>query len=78
MANLNDNETVFIRGDLDRTSTGNTAYYRLTPEIKDFINKVEEQVGEIEGIVLSRDEDGQIGFNIGFVCGKDKNKKPNV
>jgi len=67
-----DEQTVFIRADLDRTSTGNTAYYRLKPEMVDFLNKLEEQIGTIEGIILSRPEKGKIGFNIGFVCGKDK------
>jgi len=78
MSRINEGEIVFIRGDLARTSTGNTAYYRLTKELREFINKVESEVGEIEGIILDRGEGGDFGFNIGFVCGKDKNKKSNV
>jgi len=68
----NDNETVFIRADLDKTSTGNVAFYRLTSEIVEFLNTLEKKLGMIEGITLDRKEDGRIGFNIGFVCGKDK------
>ncbi len=68
----NDNETVFIRADLDKTSTGNVAYYRLTSEMVEFLNTVEKKVGVIEAVTLDRKDDGRIGFNIGFVCGKDK------
>lgn len=67
-----DEDTVFIRADLIKTATGNVAYYRLTKELVDFLNHLEQKVGIIEGITLDRKEDNHIGFNIGFICGKEK------
>ena len=67
-----ENEIVFIRADLDKTSTGNFAPYRLTRELVDFLNSLETKVGIIEAVTLDRKEDGKIGFNIGFICGKEK------
>ena len=72
---INENEEVFIRADLDKTSTGNTAFYRLSAEMVEFLNTLETKVGLIEGVVLERKSEGEIGFNIGFVCGKDKQIK---
>ena len=67
MDNENDNEDkVFIRADLDKTSTGKTAYYRLDKGLKDFLNLCLEKEGEIEAVILTK-EHGQYNWNIGFV-----------
>jgi len=67
-----DKDEVFIRADLNRTSGGGTAYFRLSKELRDFLNLCDEK-SEIEGIILTR-ENGDYHKNIGFVL-KDKEFK---
>ena len=68
-----DKEEVFIRADLNRTSTGNTAYYRLPKEVKDFLNKCQEK-HEIEAIILTK-EKGKYHWNIRFVLKENPQPK---
>jgi len=60
----NNEDQVFVRIDLDKTS-GNTAYYRLDEGLKDFLNKCKEK-HEIEAVILTQ-ENGQYHWNIGIV-----------
>lgn len=58
-------EKVYIRSDLNQTGT-KTAYFRITKELKDFIDLVIEKDKDIDAIVLSFDE-GKKDWNIGFI-----------
>ena len=65
-------DQVFIRADLDRAS-GNTAYYRLSRELKDFLNLCRQKHGEIEAVILTKEDDDNSGdyhWNIGFALPK--------
>jgi len=66
---LNENEIVFIRDDLKKTSTGKVAYYIISKEMVDFLNRIQREVGNIEGVILNK-EKSQITFNLGFICGE--------
>lgn len=58
----------FIRTDLERTS-GNVAYYRLPKDMKDFLNLCRQKYGEIECVILTKEDDDDSGdyhWNIGF------------
>ena len=62
-------DQVFIRADLEEL-TGNTAYYRLSKEMKDFLNLCRQKHGEIEAVILTKEDDDDSGdyhWNIGFV-----------
>ena len=67
-------DQVFIRADLNKTSTGNTAYYRLDTKFRDFLNLCLKGHDDIEAIILTK-EDGKYHFNIGFVLSDKKTKK---
>ena len=69
----NNKDQVFIRADLLKTSTGSTAYYRLDNHFRDFLNKCLEQHGEIEAVILTK-ENGKYHFNIGFVIPDEKDE----
>lgn len=61
-------DQVFIRNDLDRTS-GGVAYFRLSREMKDFLNLCRQKHGEIEAVILTKEDDddsGEYHWNIGF------------
>ena len=67
-------DQVFIRADLDRAS-GNTAYYRLNRELKDFLNLCRKKHGEIEAVILTKEDDDDSGdyhWNIGFALPEEK------
>lgn len=66
-------DQVFIRSDLDRT-TGVMTYYRLSREMKDFLNLCRKKHGEIEAVVLTKEDDDDSGdyhWNIGFALGEE-------
>ncbi len=63
-------DKVFIRADLNEAG-GNTAFYRLDAHMRDFLNKILEKHGEIEAIILTK-EDGLYHWNVGFVIPKAK------
>jgi len=63
-------EKVFLRVDLNKTSTGDTTYYRLHKNLRDFLNQCLETHGEIEAIILTK-EDNTYDWNIGFVLPKE-------
>lgn len=69
-------DDVYIRKDLIKAG-GRIAFYRLTPEMRDFINLIKDTEGAdaIEGIMLTHKDDdkGSYGFNIGFIL-KEKEK----
>jgi len=67
---MSEEKNVFIRADLMKTTSGNTAWYRMDKKMVEFLNLVEERLGKIEAINLDRKEDGSIGFNIGIICSK--------
>jgi hypothetical protein len=67
-------DQLFIRADLEEL-TGNTAYFRLSKEMKDFLNICRKKHGEIEGIILTKEDDDDSGdyhWNIGFVLPESK------
>ena len=69
-------DQVFIRTDLDRTS-GNVAYFRLPREMKDFLNLCRQKHGEIEAIILTKednDDSGDYHWNIGFGLPERRNE----
>ena len=62
-------DQVFIRSDLERAGVGGTAYFRLSKELKDFLNICRKKHGEIEAIILTKEDDDDSGdyhWNIGF------------
>lgn len=68
-------DQVFIRADLDQTSGEGTAWYRLNREMKDFLNLCREKHGEVEAIILTKEDDDDSGdyhWNIGFVLPERK------
>lgn len=70
-------DQVFIRVDLNKTSTGSTAYYRLDSHFRDFLNICLEKHGEIEAVILTK-KNGKYHFNIGFVLPDKKVEKENL
>lgn len=57
----------FIRNDLSQTTEGAPqTFFRLDDGLHEFLVKLEEK-HEIEAILLTRNEDGSISRNIGFV-----------
>lgn len=69
-----DKELVFIRADKDKTSSVGVAWYRLDGKFRDFLNLCIEKHGGIDAVILSKDENGEIDFNIGFSLeSEDKN-----
>lgn len=63
-------EQIFIRSDLDRISGGGVAYYRLDANMRDFLNRCLKQHGDIEGIILNKEE-GDYHWNMGFILPKE-------
>lgn len=66
---MNGEDKVFIRSDLNQCGS-KVAFYRLTKELKDFLNLCYEKHGEIEGVILTT-EDGEYDTNIGFILKND-------
>lgn len=66
-------DQVFIRTDVERTS-GNVAYFRLSREMKDFLNLCRQKHGEIEAVILTKEDDdsGDYHWNIGFALPERK------
>lgn len=69
------NEEVFIRSDLNKTTTTKTTYFRLSKELRDFLQLLIDKDYNIEAIELDlndyddedRKDNKRVGFNIGFV-----------
>ena len=60
-------EQMFIRSDLKSCgSDSEIAFYRLPPNMRQFIDLCRARHGEVEGIVLKLDE-GEVDFTIGFI-----------
>ncbi len=66
-------DQIFIRSDLDSTTGCGTAYFRMDKNMKDFLNLCRKTDGEVEGIILTKEDDNDSGdyhWNIGFVLPK--------
>lgn len=69
-------DQVFIRQDLNKTS-GPEIWYRLDKQTKDFLNLCRKQHGEIEAVILTKEDDNDTGdyhWNIGFVVSDNPTK----
>ena len=68
-------DQVFVRADLQEAA-GVTTFYRIDAHFRDFLNKILVKHGDIQAVVLEKDEDGGYNFNVGFVIPKPKLEKP--
>jgi hypothetical protein len=61
---------VFLRLDLDRTTTPGVIWYRLNKDMKDFLNLCRGKYGEMEAVIFTKEDDDESGdyhWNIGFI-----------